>query len=308
MENGGTDNHNSGTERIGDLIDAGATVGPIDGIVSPNSGESIGDEPAFGHYGDDSGRAGKADKRTGKQKLSDSGKSGRGKSRGGDSGGSGSGSSGGSGKRGSGRKYGRGSDAGAGAERRQNARTGAEENAEPVDENIPRRVILPGFASGKSKKKKSAAEGGKAEKQILITLIATGLTAGYGSIAIWRKEEHWKLQEREAKALAEQVDACLETLPDKVYEQFIKQIESFAPWIGLAITAGAITLPRIQESQRRSSAANQRPKTAPFAGYPSGGAGNRNEEEIRQEFVDANSDPFTYGAANSFHGGSESDG
>lgn len=308
MENGGTDNHNSGTERIGDLIDTGATIGPIDGIVSPNSGESISDEPALGHYGDDSGRTGKADRRTGKPKLSDAGKSRRGKDGSSNSGGSGGGSGDRGGKRrGSGKYSGRG-DAGTGAERRSETGREAEEGTKQADEDIPRRVVLPGFASGKSKKKKSAAEGGKAEKQILITLIATGLTAGYGSIAIWRKEDHWKLQEREAKALAEQVDACLETLPDKVYEQFVKQIENFAPWIGLAITAGAVTLPRIQESQRRNAAANQRPKAAPFVGYPPNDSGNRSEEEFRQEFVDADSDPFTYGSANSFHGGSRSDG
>lgn len=167
--------------------------------------------------------------------------------------------------------------------------------------DAPGRVKVGKWANeGKKKAKASATDGGKAEQQILVTLISTGMTALYGSIALWRQESHWNLQPNESRALALQLHQCLETLPQGVYAEIVKQIENFAPWIGLAITAGAITLPRIERSRVPSSANAASGKAAANSGRPD------SADEFPQEF-DPSANPFVYGAANSYHGGSPND-
>ena len=100
----------------------------------------------------------------------------------------------------------------------------------------------------------------------MIGLISVGLNALYGTFALTLQESHWYLSDNESLALATQAHQALETLPGEIYEQLTKHIEKFIPWVGLAITASAITAPRIKQS-----AANRAARKA------SPGAGGRTE-------------------------------
>lgn len=136
---------------------------------------------------------------------------------------------------------------GAGTGDSTGAGTGAEERASEVGE-IPVRVVI----DGKGKKKKTQAET-KAEQKfqaaIMVGLLQTFISGGFQSIALFVREPHWQLQAKEAEAVAIQLNACLETLPKGTYEQFEKLVSKYVPWLGLALTVGAVTGPRIEQSR-----------------------------------------------------------
>jgi len=148
--------------------------------------------------------------------------------------------------------------AGAGAGDSAGAGAGAEAGA-IKDNEIPARVII----EGKGKKKKTTAET-KAEQKfqaaIMVGLLQTFITGGFQSIALFTREPHWQLQTKEAEAVATQLNACLETLPKGTYESFEKLVSRYVPWLGLALTFGAVAGPRIEQSRvnRKTTATGKR--------------------------------------------------
>jgi len=127
------------------------------------------------------------------------------------------------------------------------------------DNEVPARVVI----EGKGKKKKTTAET-KAEQKfqaaIMVGLLQTFITGGFQSIALFTREPHWQLQTKEAEAVATQLNACLETLPKGTYESFEKLVSRYVPWLGLALTFGAVAGPRIEQSRvnRKTAATGKR--------------------------------------------------
>lgn len=62
---------------------------------------------------------------------------------------------------------------------------------------------------------------------------------------------HWVLNDEEANTLAESLQKALSTLPGSTYGDLKKYLDRFVPWVALAIVAGQIVAPRIEETQRR---------------------------------------------------------
>lgn len=147
--------------------------------------------------------------------------------------------------------------------------------------DAPRSGVKPGGWKGKSKKATAAEE--KIQQAAIIGLISVGLNAAYASVGVLTKDDHWSLNQAESAALAAQINSCLETLPGKIYAEVIAKIEQFLPWIGLAITASAITIPRIEQSRAKREAA----KTAKRGAQAPG------RDEREQPFAN----PFEYGRA-----------
>jgi len=54
--------------------------------------------------------------------------------------------------------------------------------------------------------------------------------------------------------LSEALNDALNTLPVKYYDQITSVIEKWVPWVNLAFVAGAIIVPRIEESTKRIEA------------------------------------------------------
>jgi hypothetical protein len=90
----------------------------------------------------------------------------------------------------------------------------------------------------------------------MVTMISTGMSLAFTSVALLTKHEHWSLQGEEAKALAEAINSALDTLPAKYYEKITGFVESWVPWINLSFVCGAIIIPRIEESFKRAEAGN----------------------------------------------------
>jgi hypothetical protein len=94
---------------------------------------------------------------------------------------------------------------------------------------------------------KKSLEESKAEKAAVLGLIAVGCNAIYGTAALFLGG-HWELERDETVALSKAVDNALSTLPQEYYGLIRQAIENYVPWIALCITAGAITIPRWQQS------------------------------------------------------------
>ncbi len=109
--------------------------------------------------------------------------------------------------------------------------------------------------NARGRKGKSKAES-KIEEAATIGMLAVGLNALFGTLAI-PFGEHWLLAEGESLILSDALDKALKTLPGTQYGFIRRYLEQFIPWVGLAIVAGQITLPRIEESQRKRAAARQ---------------------------------------------------
>lgn len=111
---------------------------------------------------------------------------------------------------------------------------------DPVE--IPKKTV-----PSRSKKPTNKADE-KIQQAAIIGLISVGLNALYGTVAL-AYGEHWALQPTESQLLATQLNRCLETLPAGTYQDVTKYIEKYLPWVALAVTAGAITVPRIEQSR-----------------------------------------------------------
>jgi len=107
----------------------------------------------------------------------------------------------------------------------------------------------------KNKKTESAFE-----QATLLGFIAIGLDAIYGSIALFAGS-HWELAEEESTMLANSVNSALKTLPEEYYGDIKANIEKFIPWVGLAITAGAITIPRVNQTNAIRAQKRDNPTT-----------------------------------------------
>lgn len=142
-------------------------------------------------------------------------------------------------------RAGRGAGSGTGETARGDSQTDFRVEAEPEP--------APNKTRGRGAKKAALAEEKKIGEAALIGLLTTAFVAVYGSIAQLRREDHWYLQPKEAQALAVNTHKALETLPGDVYGKIEAVISQFIPWIGLALTVGAVTLPRIEHSKRGQS-------------------------------------------------------
>lgn len=118
--------------------------------------------------------------------------------------------------------------------------TGTEKESEQTSE-------IPFFVNRKTRTTKAAKKAN--EKMIAVSMLSIGCSALYGTVAQF-SGEHWKLQANESIELASALNDALSTLPDSTYEKLFSIIEQYIPWIALAITAGTITIPRIQYTQR----------------------------------------------------------
>lgn len=79
-----------------------------------------------------------------------------------------------------------------------------------------------------------------------LELCARGL---FALPALLGQGDHWYLTEPESKAIAEQANAALTSLPVKRLEQLTKLSSIWAPWIGLTVTLGVCAISRIQYTQ-----------------------------------------------------------
>ena len=88
------------------------------------------------------------------------------------------------------------------------------------------------------------------EQGATIGVLATGLSALF-LIPSVTFGAHWALSDEEATTLGESLQKALSTLPGNTYVDLKKYLDRFVPWVALAIVAGQIVAPRIEETQRR---------------------------------------------------------
>ncbi|HEY7160218.1 MAG TPA: hypothetical protein VH815_03120 [Acidobacteriota bacterium] len=124
-----------------------------------------------------------------------------------------------------------------------------EHEAESISENIFLGDKPLNVRPGKRGRKKSVKE--ETSKLTMVTLLASGASAIFTSVALLTKHEHWKLHIEEGKILAEALNDAISTLPEKYYAQVIGIIEGWIPWINLCFVVGAIVVPRIEASAKQ---------------------------------------------------------
>jgi hypothetical protein len=106
---------------------------------------------------------------------------------------------------------------------------------------------------GGGRKRKSKVKEETA-KLTMVTMIATGCTALFTSVALLTGHKHWSLETEECGFLAEALNDAIATLPASQYAFITGIIEKWIPWINLAFVAGAIIVPRLEESAKRATA------------------------------------------------------
>ena len=161
-------------------------------------------------------------------------------------------------------------------------RTGsAQSDRAEVGADVPRSGVKPSGYKAKAKGQTKADQ--RIEEAAIIGLIAVGLNALYGTAGLLMKDDNWNLNQFEATTFSKQFHEALKTLPGNIYEEIIKNFERYAPWIGLIITAGAITVPRIRHTQAvREARKASGGRTPTNSGNGQGGAA---------------ANPFEYGGA-----------
>lgn len=97
---------------------------------------------------------------------------------------------------------------------------------------------------------------------VLEFVYAMPYAAGYGP--------HWLLEDSERDNLSVALAKALNTLPAAKTKRALKFLGDVAPWLTLAATAGAVTMPRIQETQRAIQAYRSQAGTAPAPESPPG--------------------------------------
>jgi hypothetical protein len=95
----------------------------------------------------------------------------------------------------------------------------SEYETESVSENIFLGDKPLNVRPGKRGRKKSVKE--ETSKLTMVTLLASGASAIFTSVALLTKHEHWKLHIEEGKILAEALNDAISTLPEKYYAQVV---------------------------------------------------------------------------------------
>lgn len=118
-----------------------------------------------------------------------------------------------------------------------------------------------------------------------MSLIAVGVTTLYDTIAYF-DGQHWQLTDDEAIAFTNKINDALEALPGEYYAAAKQFIEKYLPFLSLAVTASAITIPRIQYSrelkqQAKRSQGNHIPETGPVSEKPADDTGAVNGTAYR---------------------------
>lgn len=162
---------------------------------------------------------------------------------------------------------------GTGTGKRTGTGTGTEKATDETGE-------IPFFVNRKARTTKAAKKAN--EKMIAVSMLSIGCSALYGTVAQF-SGEHWKLEANESIELASALNDALSTLPDTTYEKLFSIIEQYIPWIALAITAGTITIPRIQYTQRLK-AERRNPN------YANSARGDNRQGNVESNNVAGNSD------------------
>jgi hypothetical protein len=109
------------------------------------------------------------------------------------------------------------------------------------------------------------------EQGATIGVLATALSAIF-IIPTVAFGAHWALSDEEATTLGESLQKALSTLPSSQYVDLKKYLDRFVPWVALAIVAGQIVAPRIEETQRQRAERGAEEFVAGFEGAASGHA------------------------------------
>lgn len=120
------------------------------------------------------------------------------------------------------------------------------------------------------KKRKTVKE--ETQKLTMVTLLASGCSAIFTSVALLTKHDHWALHANESKALSEALNDAINTLPAKYYEQISSIVEKWIPWINLCFVASAIIFDRIEQSNKLVEATRYKPRERSDAGFTASGA------------------------------------
>ncbi len=111
------------------------------------------------------------------------------------------------------------------------------------------------------KRRRRISKSNVVEEAAIAGMLSVACTAIYSTTALFFGD-HWNVTDAESSMLASSLDNALKTLPQNTYEELRKYFDQFIPWVALAITAGAITIPRIEYSRelarQRVTAGNAR--------------------------------------------------
>lgn len=121
------------------------------------------------------------------------------------------------------------------------------EESKLVSENVLR--DRPQKVKGKRGKKSNLKV--EAKRLTLVSMLASASAMMFTSVALITKHKHWNLEEEEAQTLAEALNDCIATLPEKNYDTILAIIEKWTPWFTLTFVGYAITWPRIQASAKQ---------------------------------------------------------
>lgn len=114
------------------------------------------------------------------------------------------------------------------------------------------------------------------KKLTMVTLLASGASALFTSVALLTKHDHWALrsdcQPTEAKILAEAINDALDTLPVKYYDFVTSIVERWIPWINLAFVLSALIFDRIAQSEKLIEATRYRPSNTSDERYAASAA------------------------------------
>ena len=137
-------------------------------------------------------------------------------------------------------------------------RSSTDQYEEKLDSESSIRVEKPlNIRGGKRGRKPKVKE--ESTKLTMVTMLATGASAIFTSLALLTKHDHWNLERPEAKHLAEALNEAISTLPEKYYAQVTGIIETWIPWINLCFVVGAIIIPRIEASSKRVEETHRKP-------------------------------------------------
>lgn len=155
-------------------------------------------------------------------------------------------------------------------EDREQASDGASEFSSQTDIRKPLKV--------RGRRKKNVKEENK--KLTMVTLLASGASALFTSVALLTKHEHWQLRNdckpTEAAILAEAINDALDTLPVKYYDIVTSIVEKWIPWINLCFVLSALIYDRIEQSEKLIEATRYQARNGSDKRYTNGAeeAGN----------------------------------